>query len=262
MTLRITTLGSKARQLLKVADTGMVWGTTSQGIFIHLPPRGMVFLSFETYRGPLTANLAGDKLPLKDCKSGNLANVSDGRLIFLSSDLSLVWEDAEPWDAPQIPVEVLPYESLLERYAVIRRRVRAMRETAIPPIDIRLDQLDKGLLSLLGLGSGLTPAGDDIILGCLLTLTRWGNRLLPGREIQRLSQELVSAAFSRTTLFSANLIECAAAGRADERLVLALDGIFTGQMEEEDCAALLLDWGVSSGCAVLVGIGIVFELFF
>ncbi len=261
MPLRISTLGSKARQLLKAAETGALWGTTSQGIFIHLPPRGMVFLSFETYRGPLTANLEGDKLLLKDLRSGDQANVADGRLVFSSAGLRLVWEDAEPWDAPEIPVEVLPKERLLDRYKEIRERIRTRRETSVPQIDFRLDQRQEGLQALLGQGSGLTPAGDDVILGCLLTLKRWGNRFLPGLDIQELSQVLVSAAFNQTTLLSANLIECATAGQADERLIAALDGILTGQTEVEDCAALLLAWGDSSGCAALDGMGIAFELF-
>jgi hypothetical protein len=125
-----------------------------------------------------------------------------------------------------------------------------------------LDQREVGLQSILGKGSGLTPAGDDIILGYLLTLKRWGTRFLPDRIFQALSQELVSAAFRQTTLLSANLIACASEGQADERLVLALDGILTGRLEVEDCAALLLAWGDSSGCAALDGMGMAFELFF
>ena len=262
MPLRITTLGSKARQLLKSAEIGALWGTTSQGIFIHLPPSGMVFLSFETYRGPLTANLEGDKALLKDLKSGDQANVADGWLGFSPAGFRLVWEAAEPWDAPETPVEVLPKERLLDRYNEIRERIRARRETSVLPIELRLDQPQENLQALLGQGSGLTPAGDDVILGCLLTLKRWGNRFLPGLDIQELSQVLVSAAFKQTTLLSANLIECATLGQADERLIAALDGILTGQMEVEDCAALLLAWGDSSGCAALDGMGFAFELFF
>jgi len=262
MTLRVTSIGSRAWQLLKVAETGTVWGITSQGIFIHLPPRGMIFLSFETYPGPLTANLEGDKLLLKDLKSGDHVNVADGRLVFSPSDHGMVWEDAETWDAPLAPVDILPSESLLELYKEIRKRIHALRGISTPQIDLRLDQHEAGLQALLGQGSGLTPAGDDVIMGCLLTLKRWGNRFLPGLDIQGLSQELVSAAFSQTTLLSANLIECAAEGQADERLVSALDRILTGQQEIEDCAALLLAWGDSSGCAALDGMGIAFELFF
>ncbi len=66
-------------------------------------------------------------------------------------------------------------------------------------------------------------------------------------------------AFNRTKLLSANLNACAAEGQTDERLIAALDGILTGQPEAEDCAALLLAWGDSSGCVVLDGKEIAFE---
>jgi hypothetical protein len=259
MVLRIATLGSKARQLLKAAETGVVWGATSRGIFIHLPPRGIIFLSFDTYPGPLTANLEGDKLFLKDLKSGDQATLAEGRLVFSRADLSLSWEDAEPWGAPLAPVEVLPGMAFLENYKAIERRVHGLRENSIPPIDLQLDQLDKGLQAFLGQGGGLTPAGDDIVLGCLLTLRRWGHKFLPAPDIGVLTQELVSAAYRQTTLLSANLIACAAEGQADERLMLALDGVFTGQPCAEHCANMLLSYGHSSGIEVFAGMGIVIK---
>jgi len=113
---------------------------------------------------------------------------------------------------------------------------------------------------MLGQGTGLTPAGDDVILGCLLALSRWGHILSPYLDLQALQQPLISQAYRQTTLLSANLIECAASGQADERLLLALDGIFTGQPSTEQCAALLLGWGNSSGCDALVGMGIAIHL--
>jgi hypothetical protein len=259
MNLRISTLGSKALQQLKASGTGAVWGTTSLGVFIHLPPRGMIFLSFETYRGPLSVNLEGDKLLLKEFKSGDPVNIADGKLVFSPSGLLLVWEDTQPWEVPYVPAEVLPYESLLKRYQEIRERIRALRAPSIPSLNFRLDQREVGLQSLLGKGSGLTPAGDDIVLGYLLTLKRWGTRFLPDRNIQALSQEMVSAAFRQTTLLSANLIACASEGQADERLVLVLDAIFTDVDDLGRCIDLLLNYGHSSSVGVLAGIGVAIE---
>lgn len=113
---------------------------------------------------------------------------------------------------------------------------------------------------MLGQGAGLTPSGDDVILGCLLAPSRWGRLISPTLDIQALSQELIAQAYRQTTLLSANLIECAAAGQADERLLLALDGIITGQPSTEECAVLLLGWGNSSGCDALAGMGLAIKL--
>jgi hypothetical protein len=122
------------------------------------------------------------------------------------------------------------------------------------------DDLLQNLLPLLGKGTGLTPAGDDVILGCLLALSRWGQVFSTSLDIRELGKSLIEQAYHRTTLLSANLIECAAGGQADERLVQALDGIITGQLSAEYCADLLLGWGHSSGLAALSGMGVTFML--
>ena len=99
-----------------------------------------------------------------------------------------------------------------------------------------------------------------MILGCLLALSRWGRLISPSPDIHAPSQELIAQAYRQTTLLSANLIECAAAGQADERLLLALDGIFTGQPSAEECAEMLLNWGDTSGRAALTGMGLAIKL--
>jgi hypothetical protein len=58
-------------------------------------------------------------------------------------------------------------------------------------------------------------------------------------------------------LLSANLIECAAQGQANERLILSLDGMITGVPDAERCAGLLAGWGNTSGLDALVGMGVV-----
>ena len=60
----------------------------------------------------------------------------------------------------------------------------------------------------------------------------------------------------RTTTISANLIECAAKGEADERLINIVDGIMTGQPSLEDCVDCVLAWGNSSGTDALIGMAL------
>jgi hypothetical protein len=258
MTLQITTLGSIAKRLLTHSETASVWGSTSKGIFLHLPPKGMIFLSFDTYRGPLTVNLEGDAKFLNELEAGQLIHMQDGSLLLPRSNLD--WEQAEVWEAPQIPGEAIKLEKILARYHEVLGQVSTLREPPFLPHNLLLDDLGKGLQSLLGQGRGLTPSGDDVILGCLLTLNRWGHGLMPSQDFRKMNQELVSAAISRTTLLSANLIACAAEGQADERLLVALDGIISGQPDVEDCTELILSWGDSSGVAALTGMGFAIKL--
>jgi hypothetical protein len=109
------------------------------------------------------------------------------------------------------------------------------------------------LAGFLGVGSGLTPSGDDLILGFCLALKRWGRHLAPDVQMETLRNELLSQIYKRTTTLSANLIECALQGQANERLILALDGIITGEPDAAACADSLAGWGNTSGIDALVG---------
>jgi hypothetical protein len=117
----------------------------------------------------------------------------------------------------------------------------------------------ESLISLLGSGSGLTPSGDDLVCGVLLALNRWKDILITGQDLDRLNQQVVEAAYRKTTTLSGNLIECATLGLADERLIEALDWLVTGGEGEPGPIDKMLDWGSSSGVDVFVGYVIAFS---
>jgi hypothetical protein len=114
--------------------------------------------------------------------------------------------------------------------------------------------------SLLGYGSGLTPSGDDFIVGLLLALNRWKGVLAPSGDLNTLNHRVVEAAYEKTTTLSANLIECAASGLADERLIAALDWLMSGNSRDSDFVDELLSWGNSSGMDVFMGFAIALSL--
>lgn len=115
----------------------------------------------------------------------------------------------------------------------------------------------EGLEALLGSGSGLTPGGDDLAIGLLLALSRWGHGLETDLDVTALAAALLPMAYQKTTLLSANLIECASLGQADERLLLALDGLVSETHGAMACAAALAAWGSSSGVDALTGMAMV-----
>jgi hypothetical protein len=109
---------------------------------------------------------------------------------------------------------------------------------------------------LLGLGRGLTPSGDDLVTGLLLVLNRWPSIHALGDKLQNVNDWVVKAARKKTTMLSANLIECATIGQSDERLMSAIDCIVTGKPQESECVPALLGWGASSGVDALAGVAI------
>ena len=76
-----------------------------------------------------------------------------------------------------------------------------------------------------------------------------------------MNRAVIEAAYRATTTISANLIECAAAGQGDERLITVVDGIATGSASIDECVECVLDWGSSSGIDALVGMAIAVTAF-
>lgn len=116
--------------------------------------------------------------------------------------------------------------------------------------------LNETLRRFLGRGSGLTPTGDDLILGLTLALNRWNSLLLDTKDPFLINRTIMAAAYGSTTTLSANLIECATLGLADERLITSLDWIMTGAGRINEVTKGILGWGSDSGIAALVGMGI------
>jgi len=52
-------IGTLAMDMLSTEKIATVFGVTSRGIYMKFVNNKMIFLSFENYRGSLTANLSG-----------------------------------------------------------------------------------------------------------------------------------------------------------------------------------------------------------
>jgi hypothetical protein len=106
----------------------------------------------------------------------------------------------------------------------------------------------KAARGLIGCGEGLTPAGDDCLVGALAVLWHYG----PGwsRRIGRLRETLAALADDGTTTIAAEFIHYALAGQFAEPLLHALA---TGE------AAPLLACGATSGADTLFGASVALD---
>jgi Protein of unknown function (DUF2877) len=104
------------------------------------------------------------------------------------------------------------------------------------------DALTKVARSLIGLGEGLTPSGDDCLVGALAALWRHG----PGwaGRISRLRETLTSVIETSTTKIGAEFVDYALRGQFAEPLLHALA---TGD------AGPLMACGATSGADTLFG---------
>jgi hypothetical protein len=200
--LYIRHIGSAAMEVLASEKTATIFSITSRGIFLLLNNNRMIFLSFENSPGPLTATLSGGKHFFSNLAQKGTVYISRHGIQFPDSDINIstskasVWDPSLPSDHPINPEERLSlirqlaldaYQSNAEvgicrmlpalvgfeqgdgnldnYYQGIWRKIRKIRDQLAHRDLIPLIQT---LLSLLGMGSGLTPSGDDFAIGLLL----------------------------------------------------------------------------------------------
>ncbi len=276
-----------AQQLAGDQDLKLI-GQTSRGCFLQTadPPVWTVFISEETAHGPLTINLpSGVITPIKQAAAQTIA-LRHGILHF-SNSVQLSLQNIPHW---QTPATLNPIQPLVSRQATIAEAIRTIQQRKpgnnlagilpdlLPMLAMsslpsstggqfteKLHRLIAGLhasdtnsmasllATFLGQGSGLTPSGDDFLLGFFLTLQRWRAHLSLADSVCPLGRTIAELAKHQTTYLSSNLIECAIFGEADQRLINALDGLMTA--EKCDLAWLdgLLTWGSSSGLDAFAG---------
>ena len=109
------------------------------------------------------------------------------------------------------------------------------------------------LTALVGRGAGLTPAGDDAVIGVLAVL----HRVAPDRVAAPLRALLAEALFpmlDRTTAISAHFLRLAADGHLGEALLEAVDDLARRGDVADDLIDRVLAVGATSGADALAGV--------
>ena len=280
-------IGSIAQQTLLDETDAVVLGSVSKGIYLLTPGRRVIYISYEKYRSPLTITLVKALLHPPSVELGDKVRLNATSIDWMNGKVSLSLADAQIWSVPAAEEISEPPDVLYNRLVEIATGVAAAKGRlgfaplllpilGITPMDWQSAELalvwtklknllDNGskfatagmfdqLRGLLGYGRGLTPSGDDLLTGFLLAEWRWDTGSV------ELARTISRAAYQNTTTLSANLIECAAAGQADERLIQVVDTIASGKMALQSCVDQLLDYGSSSGADTLAGIALAARL--
>lgn len=271
-------IGHIAKSVLDKETRVKISGKSSKGIFLKTSTRWILFVSFEKFRNPLALNLLSTA-QLPDNPHGTQIEISNRRLIFPNHDFEISLENAALWDGLDIETNKTPISQEKITTSLIRindpllnhilssskpDQPSSTLEKSITSLCAALPQKDPKKISelassLLGLGIGLTPEGDDFITGLLFAM--YSNQAnLPDWKKQ-LFESISKMAYQKTNTISANLIECAQNGRADERLALAYQAIKFNREDLEQAIQDLRQWGNTSGRMALLGIstGILFD---
>ncbi|HYM30992.1 MAG TPA: DUF2877 domain-containing protein [Candidatus Cybelea sp.] len=198
-----------------------------------------------------------------------------GILRIAGSDLSIDLRPARPWrGAPQARVAAAVADGPARSAVAIAWRVAwtaledhqgaaGFARVAAGPIDAlvratsALHSCDAAaaLMRLVGLGDGLTPAGDDLLAGYLAGLWRAAGTD-PARRafLDALAADARFAA-ERTNAISRSYLEAAAEGEVAEPLAFLADRIGAGDAARTASAvAAALSVGASSGAAGTLGL--------
>ena len=138
--------------------------------------------------------------------------------------------------------------NLGDETAVAQQRLTAGIQRLLKGIHTQnKEAVEAGVAQIAGLGRGLTPAGDDVLLGVLYGL--WATE--PAAACQPLIERIVDTAVPRTTTLSAAWLQAARRGEAAELwhdLGLSLPG-----EQWRDAVGRILQTGHSSGADALWG---------
>lgn len=99
--------------------------------------------------------------------------------------------------------------------------------------------------AVLGLGPGLTPSGDDLLAGILVTCGQLRSRSV-GTGVAALGEHVAARAGDRTPALSAALLRCAADGLAAEPVLGLIDAV-VGRRPLGPALCTLLSVGHTSG---------------
>jgi hypothetical protein len=187
-------------------------------------------------------------------------------------DVVLDLSTAERWHpapVPSVRVECLTANLRLATAALERRRcqcssvidrqagaVLGSLEDACHRLDIECATAD--MHRLIGWGEGLTPAGDDAIVGLLAALGLLAPTDVPRLAFLRRLSEAVNASVTRTTVISGHYLRLAAQGHFNAdvtRLAHALVGVAEADDGAGPHAAIraALDVGATSGADMMTG---------
>jgi len=289
-TLSAASIGHPAVDVLAQGKNFVIRGVTSRGIFVSVDEKTIIFLSRERFKGPLIVNLPWEPVVLDQ-----IAIKADGKVCprgfrFSYPDLFIDVSSAETWSAlsqwnPIPPPGSTPNHSQISSFLnllqsrvptpneLVAAALQAINPAALPRPDeggetakyinlaylavktYDLAALQPVVFYLAGRGRGLTPSGDDFLLGLVYGLFMFPYRFQAIREDA--SAMIVATVKKRSTLISANLVECAAAGEIDERLGAAFQALLHPDYPPEAAMRGILGWGSSSGMDATAGMAVI-----
>lgn len=208
-------------------------------------------------------------------KIGDRARYSSGWLSFGSHRLDLrhaaVWAPRTPlhsFEPEGARLRLADLELVQRKLPSVAREASALTDTVAHSVSalrsilsreaaraLEADDIDLIVARLVGAGPGLTPSGDDVLVGLLAALSRSGNAPWSTRIRSRLNGAIVRNVH-RTTDISAHYLRLATQGVFGEPLTNLVDAVVASapRYDVQSRTRAVLSVGATSGADALVGV--------
>ncbi|WP_342361116.1 DUF2877 domain-containing protein [Terrarubrum flagellatum] len=276
MRLRVARLGPFARRFLETHQAARVSAMFARSLHLEADQDALCIVDASLGDGALNAVLEAPFGALREIAVGAPCILHGGVIVIAGAD-EIAFGDASEWRPPQMRAvpQRQTLDALLEaalsmapREGVFRAaldpdfsvndlmtralaaRIAALREWMAERLKASQIQSDPPVTGLVGLGSGLTPAGDDFIGGAMIALHGIG-RVDAAREVADAISRLGDGA---TTILSRAMLRAAAEGVGGAALHEVLSAL--GDDDIPRAVALLSDIdriGHTSGWDALAG---------
>jgi len=287
--IAVSTTGSIALQILSEARSGRVAAVFERSFYADFNGQFVCFGSAEIGNGPLNA-LVDRQWRDIGLRVGDSAVVG-GQSVHINYRHVFDFSHANIWRMPERPAEpnaarvsdklgtlvqtispLMPaggLATLLRSPSQSGRQDPLLRYVSQPfgalkawlgaCLDCHHDrriQCPGELMRLIGAGPGLTPSGDDLLVGAMATL----HRLEKYRALMRLSNHIRADIKQRTNAISAAHLFSAMEGFTGESIISVIDElIFARTIETKRLARRLDQIGSTSGWDTFAGIVLVLE---
>jgi Protein of unknown function (DUF2877) len=277
--IAIRRAGILAQEFCRHVRFAEVAAVFDRSIYLRAGERCVCFGGPEIGNGPLTLIAGSFRPPQLDLHAGQPAFVTE-RHIGIGERIVLSLEHCEPWRPLPWPIASSPAGlsdtlEILSRTAALeappeglarpvlcrhegdgswprtaRDRVAGFERwlSAMPATDGAAAAPPDAVHRLIGLGPGLTPAGDDFLIGVLALLDALAEKALHAV----LARVLGQASPQSTSSLSRCFLQAAAAGHVGEHLHCAVSSIISGDADAAVAAARQI--GHSSGWDMLTGV--------
>lgn len=274
-------ISRSVQEFLARPHAGTVLATFARSCYLELDGRIIALVAPELLNGPLNIVLSpAPEVAFSSLAAGATVTSTDTSIAInnsLSIDLSpaRIWNaEVTPWVSVDEPTlrrnlvrlrGVLGAEASGESFAHLlpgiegdappradalsRRATAGMHQLRFALAGTRPEAVIQASALLAGLGGGLTPSGDDVLVGALLCLAVW-----PMPDGSRLREAIVNTLSGRTTRISESYAAAAGRGEASEAWHRLLPTLPTPEADGlVPAARRITAFGEMSGSDMLAG---------